>query len=69
METPISPKVTVALIAGAITTIIVYLVRLFSGTEIPAEVATAITTVIMGVAAYAKRDPLRVPEHDDSKRA
>ena len=68
MESPTSPKVTVAVIAGAITTILVYLVRLFSGTEIPAEVATAITTVIMGIAAYAKRDPLR-DEHDDNLRA
>ena len=59
METPISPKVTVAVLAGAITTIIVYLVRLLAAVEIPAEVATAITTVLMGGAAYLKRDPRR----------
>lgn len=59
MENPVSPKVTVAVIAGAVTTIIVYLVQLLANVEIPAEVATAITTVLMGGAAYFKRDPLR----------
>lgn len=59
METPISPKVTVSVLAGAITTILVYLIRLVADVEVPAEVATAITVVIMGGAAYAKRDPLR----------
>lgn len=59
MESPISPKVTLALLAGAVTTILVYLVRLVADVEVPAEVAAAITTVLMGAAAYIKRDPMR----------
>ena len=59
METPMSPKVTVAIVAGAITTILVYLIQVLAHVEIPAEVSAAITTVLMAAAAYLKRDPRR----------
>lgn len=59
MDTPISPKVTVAVLAGAITTIVVWLVDLLFHVQIPPPVSAALTVVIMAVAAWAKRDPLR----------
>lgn len=62
-KTGVSPKVTAATAAGALATIIVYVVSLF-GVEVPAEVAAALATLIAVVAAYVKGDPLRVPETD-----
>ena len=71
-QNPTSPKVTVALAAGAVTTILVYIIHLATKVEVPAEVAAAITTVLMAAAAYLQRDPLRKgyePKHDDNLRA
>jgi hypothetical protein len=44
-------KVTAATLAGAIVTIAVWILKL-AGVDIPAGVATAITTVLVGVAGY-----------------
>ncbi|GLY90673.1 hypothetical protein [Actinoallomurus iriomotensis] len=44
-------KVTAATLAGAIVTILVWVLRL-AGVDIPAEVAAAITTVLVAVSAY-----------------
>ena len=56
---PISPKVTIAVVAGAVTTLLVWLLGDFASIDVPGEAATAITTVIMAAAAWLKRDPLR----------
>lgn len=44
-------KVTAATLAGAVVTILVWVLKL-SGVDIPAEVATAITTILVAVAGY-----------------
>jgi hypothetical protein len=44
-------KVTAATLAGAVVTIVVWILKL-SGVDLPAEVATAITTVLVAVAGY-----------------
>jgi hypothetical protein len=50
---PVLPekKVTAATLAGAIATILVWVLHLF-GVDMPAEVAAAITTVLAAVAGY-----------------
>jgi hypothetical protein len=52
-NTPVLPekKVTAATLAGAIATIIVWVLHLL-GVDMPAEVAAAITTVLAAVAGY-----------------
>ncbi len=55
----INPKVTAAVLAAAVTTILAWVVSLL-GLEIPAEVQGAVTTVLVGVAGYltsARPDP------------
>jgi len=47
------PKVTAGGAAGAITTVLVYVVGQF-GVDVPAEVAAAHTTIIGTAAAYVK---------------
>lgn len=61
-STPISPKVTTAALAGAVTLIVVWAVG-FTGVDVPAEVSSAFTVLLMGAAAYLKRDPMR-DEHE-----
>lgn len=48
------PKVAAGMIAGALTTVVVYLVQILTQPPvvIPGEVAAAITTVFMGLAGY-----------------
>lgn len=59
MNTDLSPKVTLPLAAGAIVTIVAWVIVETTGTELPAEVAAAVTTVIMAAVGYLKRDPKR----------
>lgn len=59
METPVSPKVTVAVLAAAIVTILVYAIDAIWHTEIPVLVQGAVTTGIIGVASWLKKDHLR----------
>jgi putative flippase GtrA len=49
----VSPKVVAGAAAGAITTIVVWAVQQFANITIPAEVATAISTVLSAIAGYA----------------
>lgn len=44
-------KVTAAALAGAIVTILVWILHM-AGVDIPAEVAAAITTILAAVAGY-----------------
>ena len=53
-----SPKVTAAALAGAGTVIVVWLVGL-AGVEVPPEVGSALTVLLMGGAGWLKRDHLR----------
>lgn len=48
----IEKKVTATTLVAALVTIAVWALRTFSDVEIPAEVAAAITTVIVGLAGY-----------------
>lgn len=71
--TPTSPKVTVPVLAGAVTALLVYVLNTAVGVDVPPEVSSAITLVIMGAAGWLKRDPLRgdgyEPRHDAKRRA
>jgi len=53
-------KVTAGVIAGAVTTIVVWVVKTYWGTQIPGEVGSAITTVFAFAVSYlvppAERD-------------
>jgi hypothetical protein len=44
-------KVTAATLAGAVVTILVWVLKL-AGVDIPVEVAAAITTILVAVAGY-----------------
>jgi putative flippase GtrA len=46
------PKVAAAGIAGAITTIVIWILNSLLGVEVPPEVAAAITTVLAFLAGY-----------------
>lgn len=59
METPVSPKVTIAVVAGAIVTIIQWVIDLTANVEIPVVVQGALTTVVIALAAWFTRDKLR----------
>lgn len=59
LETPISPKVTVAVVAAAVVTLLVYLVKLIWGVELDVVVQGAITTILVGAASWFQRDKLR----------
>ena len=54
-------KVTAATLAAAVTTIVVWLLRVFAHIEVPAEVALAISTVAVGVAGYLAPHTPRTP--------
>ncbi|HEY7483139.1 MAG TPA: hypothetical protein VH912_01635 [Streptosporangiaceae bacterium] len=45
-------KVTAATLAAAVTTIVIWILRTFAHIDIPAEVAVAISTVVVAVAGY-----------------
>ena len=49
-------KVAAAGIAGALSVFVIYLVGAIFGIEVPAEVASAFTTLVAFVAAYFKRN-------------
>lgn len=46
------PKVIAGGLAGALTVLVVYGLKEFGGIDLPAEVASAFTTLVSGVAAY-----------------
>lgn len=47
----INPKVTASLVAGAVTTVLAYLLTL-AGVDLPNEVQAAITMILVFVAGY-----------------
>ena len=51
-----TPKMTAVGIAGSVTVILLYLVKVIFNVDMPAEVASAITAVISFGAGYLKRD-------------
>lgn len=51
----VHPKVAAAGAAGAVTTLVVWLLALF-GVTMPAEVATALTTLLMVAAGFLRQD-------------
>lgn len=51
--TDIHPKVQAALIAGAVGTVAFYFLSL-AGIDLPADVASAVTTIIAFLAGYLK---------------
>lgn len=59
----ISPKVTAVGVAGAIMSILAWILMRFFGVELPADVTLAGAVVIMAAAGYFKRDPLRRGRH------
>lgn len=56
---PISPKVTTATLAGAVVLIVVWVLSTYAAVEVPPEVASAASLILMAGAAYFKRDPQR----------
>lgn len=54
-----TPKVTAAMVAGAIVTVLAFLVNLVFHVDMPVEVGTLINLVIMSAAAYFKRDKIK----------
>lgn len=56
--TPLSPKLTSATLSGALALVLVWAAGM-ANIEVPAEVASAVTVLLMAGAAYLKRDPLR----------
>ncbi len=46
------PKIIAATFAGALTTIVIWIVRAYGHVELPAEVVAAITTLISAGAGY-----------------
>lgn len=59
LETPVSPKVTVAVVAAAVVTVLVYLVKVIWDVDLDVVVQGAITTIIVGIASWFQRDKLR----------
>ena len=55
----ISPKTTAAVLAAALTTLVVAGLREFAGVDVGAAEQGAITTLLVFAAAYLKRDPAR----------
>lgn len=60
METPISPKVTVAVLAAAVVTIVVFGADALWSVDVPVLVQGAITTAIVAFVGWFKKDKLRV---------
>lgn len=59
MKNEISPKVTIGIAAGAVVTVLAWVLSEAASVDLPPEVAAAVTTIIVAVAAYVKRDPQR----------
>ena len=57
----ISPKVVSAAAAAAATTIIAYLIRQFSGVDVPADVQGAFTVLLTFAAGYFTPDNRTLP--------
>jgi hypothetical protein len=55
MNTP-SRKVTAGALAGALSVVLVYVVRASSGVDIPGEVGSAITTILTFGVSYFVND-------------
>lgn len=49
-------KVAAAGVAGAVTVIVVYLVKQFLGVDIPAEVASSFTAIVAFMSGYIVRE-------------
>ena len=45
-------KVTAGAVAGAVTTIVIWVLKAYAHIEVPGEIAAAITTVLTFVVAY-----------------
>lgn len=62
VETPVSPKVTAAALAGALAVVVTGVAGLF-GVTVPGELGTAagvlLGAVVASVAGWARRDALR----------
>jgi len=58
-NTELSPKVTVGIAAGAVVTVLAWVLSEAASVDLPPEVSAAVTTIIVAVAAYVKRDPKR----------
>jgi len=58
-NTDVSPKVTIGIAAGAVVTVLAWILSEAAAIDLPPEVAAAVTTIIVAVAAYVKRDPKR----------
>jgi len=54
----VSPKVTAAVLAAALVTLVVYAAT-FAGVEIPVVAQGALTTLLVAAAGYLKVDPAR----------
>lgn len=54
-------KVIAGTLGGAVATIILWLVSFYGGVDLPAEVAAAVTTLIVAVVAYLTSEPLPAP--------
>jgi len=58
-NTAISPKVSGATLAGAVTALLVWVAGLL-GLEVPGEAAVAVTTLITFTVGYFVPDPARI---------
>lgn len=58
-NTDLSPKVTVGLAAGAIVTVLAWVLSETASVDLPPEVSAAVTTIVMAAVGYLKRDPRR----------
>lgn len=58
-DSKVSPKVTAGAAASAATVVLVWLLQVIFGVDVPELVAGAVTVLIGTGAAYLKTDPLR----------
>lgn len=65
----VEKKVTVSTLVAALVTIAVWLIRTFTGFEIPADVTAAIITVVVGVAGYLAPHTMRTDLTPESTSA
>jgi uncharacterized membrane protein len=54
-------KVIAGALGGAVATIVLWLVSFYGGVDLPAEVAAAVTTIIVAIVAYLTSEPLPEP--------
>lgn len=57
MIAPPNRKVNAAALAGALSVVIIWAVKVLGHTEIPAEVASAVTTVLSFLTGYVVAEP------------